>query len=62
MHWEVLKLSPTNNIVHAEVAAIKKQMDEEIAKNKKELEEMQKSWEQKVKDLEAQRNAEQVDN
>ena len=35
-------------------------MDEEIAKNKKELEEMQKSWEQKVKDLEAQRNAEQV--
>ena len=58
----MLKLSPTNNIVHAEVAAIKKQMDEEIAKNKKELEEMQKSWEQKVKDLEAQRNAEQVDN
>ena len=58
----MLKLSPTNNIVYAEVAAIKKQMDEEIAKNKKELEEMQKSWEQKVKDLEAQRNAEQVDN
>ena len=58
----MLKLSPTNNIVHADVAAIKKQMDEEIAKNKKELEEMQKSWEQKVKDLEAQRNAEQVDN
>ena len=58
----MLKLSPTNNIVHTEVAAIKKQMDEEIAKNKKELEEMQKSWEQKVKDLEAQRNAEQVDN
>ena len=58
----MLKLSPTNDIVHAEVAAIKKQMDEEIAKNKKELEEMQKSWEQKVKDLEAQRNAEQVDN
>ena len=58
----MLKRSPTNNIVHAEVAAIKKQMDEEIAKNKKELEEMQKSWEQKVKDLEAQRNAEQVDN
>ena len=58
----MLKLSPTNNIVHAEVATIKKQMDEEIAKNKKELEEMQKSWEQKVKDLEAQRNAEQVDN
>ena len=58
----MLKLSPTNNIVYAEVAAIKKQMDEEIAKNKKELEEMQRSWEQKVKDLEAQRNAEQVDN
>ena len=35
-------------------------MDEEIAKNKRELEEMQKSWEQKVKDLEAQQKAERV--
>ena len=57
----MLNLSLANNNVHTEVAAIKKQMDEEIAKNKKELEEMQKSWEQKVKDLEAQRNAEQVE-
>ena len=56
----MLEFSAANNILYAEVAAIKKQMDEEIAKNKKELEEMQKSWEQKVKDLEAQRNAEQV--
>ena len=39
---------------------MKKQMDEEIAKNKMELEEMQKSWEQKVKDLEAQRDADKV--
>ena len=35
-------------------------MDEEIAKNKEELEQMQKSWEQKVKDLQAQQNAEKV--
>lgn len=39
---------------------MRKQMDEEIAKNKKDLEEMQKSWEQKVKDLEGQRDAEKV--
>ncbi len=35
-------------------------MDEEIAKNKRELEDMQKSWEQKVKDMEQQRDAEKV--
>ncbi len=39
---------------------MRKQMDEEIAKNKRELEDMQKSWEQKVKDMEQQRDAEKV--
>ena len=39
-------------------------MDDELARNKLELEEMQKSWEEKVKEMEAeqeaQRKAQQV--
>ena len=39
-------------------------MDDELARNKVELEEMQKSWEEKVKEMEAeqeaQRKAQQV--